>query len=101
MEARLVERGSLLYVHAFGTQAAEVLARIGERLTEAGVSKADLLTARIVVADERFVADCDTAWRAWVDPARQPLTVRRLGEPASPARLLDITVTAPRAKFAL
>ena len=88
--SRSGERGGMFYAQASAASASEVLAQIDELLRALGASKANLLTARVLLADaEGF----DSAWNEWLGPeAKRPLRTSKVGQQA----LVDITVTGLR-----
>ena len=88
--SRAGAKGSMVYAQATGVAAREVLEQIDELLQALGASKANLLTARVLLPDlEGF----DGTWNEWLGPeAKRPLRVSKLGDKP----LVDITVTGLR-----
>lgn len=86
------ERGAMVYVQASAGDAREVLAQIEEVLASLGASKANLLTARVLLPDMDRFAEYDSAWNHWLGKARRPLRVCALNA----AALIDIAVTGLR-----
>jgi hypothetical protein len=86
--SRSGERGAMFYAQASAASPEEVLEEIDELLQALGASKANLLTARVLLPQlEGF----DRAWNEWLGPeAKRPLRVWRRGE------VIDITVTGLR-----
>ena len=53
-------------------QTADILRQIDALLTEAGTTKAHLLSVQVVLADIADAAAMNRAWDAWLDPAAKP-----------------------------
>lgn len=86
----------MVYAQAAAPQTAQVLEEIEELLQALGVSKSNLLTARVVLSDMDLFADYDSAWNDWLGPHPRPLRVCKLAEGGVMRRLIDITVTGLR-----
>jgi enamine deaminase RidA (YjgF/YER057c/UK114 family) len=86
--------GNMAYAQAAGAESKRVLADIDELLQALGVSKSNLLTAKVLLSDPDLFADYDAAWKEWLGAAPAPLRVWKLF--AAPGRLVDITVTGLR-----
>jgi enamine deaminase RidA (YjgF/YER057c/UK114 family) len=78
------------------TQAAQVLARIGALLREAGTDKSRLLTAQVWLADMALSEGHNAAWNAWVDRDNPPARACVRAELWRPGMLVGIMVTAAR-----
>ena len=87
-------RGGMVYVQATASDPRQVLEQIEEVLRALGASKANLLTARVLLSDEDLFPEYDSAWNEWLDRLRRPLRVWRLADPRPKDRLIDVTVTA-------
>ena len=88
--SRAGAKGNMVFAHATGVTAKDVLEQIDELLRALGASKSNLLTARVLLPHaEGF----DAAWNEWLGAeAKRPLRVSKLGEQG----LVDITVTGLR-----
>ena len=79
-----------------GAQTQEILASIDGLLAKAGTDKSKLLQATIWLQDIRVVDEFNKVWDAWVvagsGPARACIEARL----QSPAKLIEIQVTAAR-----
>jgi enamine deaminase RidA (YjgF/YER057c/UK114 family) len=87
--SRAVQRGNMVYAQAAATDPRQVLEEIEELLQALGASKANLLTARVLLPDMDLFADYDSAWQEWLGPQRRPLRVCKLAV----KKLIEITVT--------
>ena len=77
-------------------QTQAILARIDERLAEAGSSRSRLLQATIWLASMDDFAEMNAVWDAWIDPENPP--ARACGESrlATPDYRVEIIVVAAR-----
>jgi enamine deaminase RidA (YjgF/YER057c/UK114 family) len=90
--SRSAEQGGMVYAQAAASEPKEVLEQIDELLQALGASKANLLTARVLLPDMGLFADYENAWNEWLGPWRRPLRVCKVNE----SGLIDITVTGLR-----
>ena len=79
-----------------GEQAKEILAAIDGLLAKGGTDKSKLLTAMIWLSDIRIVDDFNKVWDAWVTPGQTPARACVEARLQSPAKLIEIQVTAAR-----
>ncbi|HEY0567032.1 MAG TPA: RidA family protein [Xanthobacteraceae bacterium] len=79
-----------------GEQAKEILAAIDALLAKGGSDKSKLLTAMIWLSDIRIVDDFNKVWDAWVVPGQTPARACVEARLQSPAKLIEIQVTAAR-----
>ncbi len=79
-----------------GEQAKEILATIDGLLAKGGTDKSKLLTAMIWLSDIRIVDDFNKVWDAWVTPGQTPARACVEARLQSPAKLIEIQVTAAR-----
>ena len=77
-------------------QSREILGRIDGLLKQGGTDKSKLLQATIWLADIRVVDDFNKVWDAWVVPGRAPARACIEARLQSPAKLIEIQVTAAR-----
>ena len=77
-------------------QTEAILARIDERLTAAGSSRAHLLSAQIWLTDIAKFDEMNAVWEAWIDPANPPARATVEAKLASPDYLVEISVIAAR-----
>lgn len=54
-------------------QTLEVLGRIDERLALAGSSKSEILAVQVVVSNQEFLSEMNTAWDEWVSQESPPV----------------------------
>ena len=102
---RIVEAGNVIYLAGVtarnagedtGTQTADVLTQIDELLAKAGVSKRDVVTANIWLADIGDFAAMNSAWDAWVDKEHAPVRATVESRLARPDLRVEIQVQAVR-----
>jgi enamine deaminase RidA (YjgF/YER057c/UK114 family) len=79
-----------------GEQAKEILAAIDGLLAKGGTDKSKLLTAMIWLSDIRIVDEFNKVWDAWVSPGNTPVRACVEARLQSPAKLIEIQVTAAR-----
>jgi enamine deaminase RidA (YjgF/YER057c/UK114 family) len=77
-------------------QTGEILARIDGLLKQGGTDKSKLLQATIWLTDIRIVDDFNKVWDAWVIPGQAPARACIEARLQSPAKLIEIQVTAAR-----
>ena len=77
-------------------QAAEILAKIDERLKAAGTDKSKGLLATIWLQDIRTVDQFNKVWDAWVVPDSAPARACVEARMQSPAKMIEIQLTAAR-----
>lgn len=77
-----------------GGQTAQVLAKIDERLGEAGSDKSKLLSATIWVSDMRAFNEMNAVWDAWVSPGNTPVRACVEAQLAAPQYRVEIMVIA-------
>lgn len=75
-------------------QIREVLERIDTLLTEAGSSRAQLLTAQLLLSDMAILPRLNAQWDQWIEPGCAPTRTTIQTVLASPAYALEIAVTA-------
>jgi enamine deaminase RidA (YjgF/YER057c/UK114 family) len=93
---RRVERGRMLYLSGAARDSRQVLERLDRLMLEAGIGKANLLTAAVTLADESLLGEHNAAWQDWVDPLNPPLHVYAFGHPDRPDARVEILLTAAR-----
>jgi enamine deaminase RidA (YjgF/YER057c/UK114 family) len=79
-----------------GEQTKEILARIDELLAKGGTDKSKLVQAMIWLSDIRIVDEFNKVWDAWVVPGQGPARACVEARLQSPAKLIEIQVTAAR-----
>jgi enamine deaminase RidA (YjgF/YER057c/UK114 family) len=104
--SRVVVHGDTVYLagltadktvgQSVGEQAKEILAAIDGLLAKGGTDKSKLLTAMIWLSDIRIVDDFNKVWDAWVVPGNTPARACVEARLQSPAKLIEIQVTAAR-----
>ena len=77
-------------------QSQEILALIDGFLAKAGTDKSKLLTATIWLSDIRTVDEFNKVWDAWVVPGSTPARACIEARLQSPAKMIEIQVTAAR-----
>ncbi len=77
-------------------QTRAILARIDQRLAEAGTDKSKLLSASVWLADIATFDDMNAARDEWVDRANPPARATVEAKLASPNYLVEIAVIAAR-----
>jgi enamine deaminase RidA (YjgF/YER057c/UK114 family) len=75
-------------------QTQAVLAEVDRLLTEAGTSKARILTAQIWLADIGAFGEMNSVWDAWVDRDNPPARWTGEAKLATPDYKVEIIVTA-------
>ena len=93
--SRSAQLGAMVYAQAAAAEPKQVLAEIEELLQALGVSKSNLLTARVLVSDEALFAETDKLWNEWLESARRPLRTLKLANPPGNKRV-DVEVTGLR-----
>ncbi|HSX74116.1 MAG TPA: RidA family protein [Shinella sp.] len=76
------------------TQTRDILAAIDGLLTEAGTSKAKLISANIWLRDIAHFAAMNEVWDQWVDKDNLPVRATVEARLAAPDLLVEIQVTA-------
>lgn len=104
--SRVVVHGDTVYLagltaekavgESVGEQTAEILERIDGLLKQAGTDKSKLLQATIWLTDIRIVDGFNKVWDAWVVPGQTPARACIEARLQSPAKLIEIQVTAAR-----
>lgn len=79
-----------------GEQTREILAAIDGLLAKAGSDKSKLLQATIWLQDIRTVDEMNKVWDAWVTPGHTPGRACIEARLQSPAKMVEIRVTAGR-----
>jgi enamine deaminase RidA (YjgF/YER057c/UK114 family) len=77
-------------------QTREILASIDALLQKAGTDKSKLLQATIWLQDIRTVDEMNKVWDAWVVPGETPARACIEARLQSPAKMVEIRVTAAR-----
>jgi len=72
-------------------QTADILAQIDALLAEAGTSKAQLLSATIILADIADAPAMNRAWDRWLDVANKPARMTIQAALVNPAWRVEIT----------
>ena len=72
-------------------QTADVLRQIDALLSEAGTSKARLLSVQIILRDIGDAPAMNRAWDAWLDPAAKPARMTIQAPLVDPAWRVEIT----------
>lgn len=80
--------------HDIKMQAAEILQRIEELLTEYGSDKSLLLTAQIFLADIRLFDAFNQVWDGWVVPGCEPARFCVEARAASACKNVEVVVSA-------
>jgi enamine deaminase RidA (YjgF/YER057c/UK114 family) len=102
---RIVEAGNVIFLAGVtarnaggeaGAQTADVLTQIDELLAKAGVSKRDVVSANIWLADIGDFAAMNSAWDAWVDKENAPVRATVESRLARPDLRVEIQVQAVR-----
>ena len=75
-------------------QTKQILDKIDHYLKEAGVSKANLLTANLWIKDMALFSQMNAVWNEWVDPANPPARACVRADMARPEILVEIMVVA-------
>ena len=79
-----------------GKQTEEILAAIDALLAKAGTDKSKLLQATIWLQDIRTVDEMNKVWDAWVPQGCAPARACIEARLQSPARMVEIRVTAAK-----
>lgn len=77
-------------------QTKEILAKIDALLQQGGTDKSKLLQAVIWLQDIRTVDEFNQVWDAWVIPGQTPARACIEARLQSPAKMVEIQVTAAR-----
>jgi enamine deaminase RidA (YjgF/YER057c/UK114 family) len=77
-------------------QTREILGRIDALLAQAGTDKSKLLQATVWLQDIRTVDEMNKVWDAWVTPGGAPARACIEARLQSPAKMVEIRVTAAR-----
>jgi enamine deaminase RidA (YjgF/YER057c/UK114 family) len=72
-------------------QTADILAQIDALLAAAGTSKAQLLSATVILADIRDAPAMNRAWDRWLDRANKPARMTIQAPLVDPAWRVEIT----------
>ena len=75
-------------------QTAQILAKIDERLAEAGTDKSKLLAAQLWITDMANFNEMNAVWDAWVTPGETPVRACVQATLAAPQFRVEIMVTA-------
>jgi enamine deaminase RidA (YjgF/YER057c/UK114 family) len=104
--SRVVVHGDTVYLAGLTADAAvgksvaeqtkEILAKIDALLKQAGTDKSKLLQAVIWLQDIRTVDEFNQVWDAWVVPGQTPARACIEARLQSPAKMVEIQVTAAR-----
>src|SRR3954447_14427071 len=104
--SRVVVHGDTVYVagltadktagQSVGAQTQEILAAIDGLLAKAGTDKSKLLQATIWLQDIRTVDEMNKVWDAWVPQGCAPGRACIEARLQSPAKMVEIRVTAAR-----
>ncbi|MGJ7917921.1 RidA family protein [Massilia sp. LXY-6] len=78
-------------------QTREVLGHVDRLLTEAGSSKAQILSCQIYISDMANFAGMNEVWDAWVVPGYTPPRATVEAKLANPACLVEVVVVAAQA----
>jgi len=101
--SRVVIHGGIAYLSGLtadrldgdtADQTAQVLAKAQALLTEAGASRAHLLTAMIWLKDVGDFNAMNGAWETWIDPANPPARATVEANLALPGIRVEIQLTA-------
>jgi enamine deaminase RidA (YjgF/YER057c/UK114 family) len=77
-------------------QTREVLAQIDDTLAQAGVTKANLVSVNIYLADMAGFDEMNQAWDAWMDPENPPARATVESRLARPTLAVEMTAVAAR-----
>jgi enamine deaminase RidA (YjgF/YER057c/UK114 family) len=104
--SRVVVHGDTVYLagltadasvgKSVGEQTAEILGRIDALLKQGGTDKSKLLQAVIWLQDIRTVDEMNKVWDAWISPGNAPARACIEARLQSPAKMVEIMVTAAR-----
>ncbi len=104
--SRVVVHGDTVYLagltadatagKSVGEQTREILAKIDGLLQQGGTDKTKLLQAVIWLQDIRTVDELNKVWDAWVVPGQTPARACIEARLQSPAKMVEIQVTAAR-----
>jgi enamine deaminase RidA (YjgF/YER057c/UK114 family) len=104
--SRVVVHGDTVYLagltadktvgQSVAEQTREILATIDALLAEGGTDKSKLLQATIWLQDIRTVDEMNKVWDAWVAPGCTPARACIEARLQSPAKMVEIRVTAGR-----
>ena len=75
-------------------QTEQILAKIDERLAEAGTDKSKLLAAQLWITDMANFNEMNAVWDAWVTPGETPVRACVQATLAAPQYRVEIMVTA-------
>jgi enamine deaminase RidA (YjgF/YER057c/UK114 family) len=102
--SRVVVHGDTVYVagltadktagQSVAAQTQEILAAIDALLAQAGTDKSKLLQATVWLQDIRTVDEMNKVWDAWVPPGCAPARACIEARLQSPAKMVEIRVTA-------
>jgi enamine deaminase RidA (YjgF/YER057c/UK114 family) len=81
-------------VEGIAAQTEKVLAKVDEKLAQAGTDKSKLLQAQIWLKDIKDFKEMNAAWIAWVDPDNKPARATTQAEMANPRILVEVMVVA-------
>jgi enamine deaminase RidA (YjgF/YER057c/UK114 family) len=79
-----------------GEQTANVLANIERALALGGLTKRDIVSASIWLADMRHFDDMNAVWDAWVEPGHAPVRATVEARLSSPDYLVEVSAVAAR-----
>ena len=79
---------------SIGTQTAQMLKRVEERLALAGSDKSRILAAHLMISDMRHFAGMNAVWDAWVDQNSPPVRACGACDLGSPDMKVEIIITA-------
>jgi enamine deaminase RidA (YjgF/YER057c/UK114 family) len=75
-------------------QTANVLAKIDAILTQAGLTRASVISAHIWLRDIRAFDEMNAVWDAWIDPGHPPVRATVESKLAMPGYLVEIQILA-------
>ena len=79
-----------------GGQTKQILAKIDERLGEAGTDKSKLLSATLWITDMAAFNEMNAVWDAWVSPGNTPVRACVEATLAAPQYQVEIMVIAAK-----
>ncbi len=79
-----------------GGQTQQILAKIDQRLAEAGTDKSKILTATLWITDMKRFNEMNAEWDAWVSPGNTPARACVEATLAAPQYQVEIMVVAAR-----
>ena len=86
----------MLGAQSIAAQTTEILSVIDGLLAKAGTDKSKLLQATIWLQDIRTVDEMNKVWDAWVPPVTAPARACIEARLQSPAKMIEIRVTAAK-----